>query len=340
MTSAAAAAPPVPAVRRRTRSLHLAAAIDVPDRYEVASYGELARLAEGGALDFVTLDGAADADPLAVLTAVAAETGRIGLVPAVPVTRAGPRGVAAAVGALDLASRGRAGWTPKAAPEPMPEPAPEPAPGRRSAQRSAPTPKARAEALWRETAAVAEAVAREWDGGAPEPGPRVRQGRPVTAVDATEPAARAVAARYADLAFVRAAGPETAGLVREELRRLAAGAGRDPDRLLVLAELSVDLGGGEIGPEPGAEITLVPDGTGGVLFCGGPVDLAELIAAWQQAGAVDGFRVRPVEPRRDLERFVNGTTALLQHRGLFRSFHPGATLREHLGLHRPLPDLR
>ncbi|MFJ2637046.1 FMNH2-dependent monooxygenase [Streptomyces sp. NPDC093221] len=358
MTAAAAAAPPAPAVRRRTRSLHLAAAIDVPDRYEVASYGELARLAEGGALDFVTLDGAADADPLAVLTAVAAETGRIGLVPAVPVTRAGPRGVAAAVGALDSASRGRAGWTPRAVPEPVPESASGPASGRRSGPasgrrsesraggtadlrsgpRSALTPKARAEAMWRETAAVAEAVAREWDGGAP--GPRVRQGRPVTAVDATEPAARAVAARYADLAFVRAAGPETAGLVRDELRRLAVGAGRDPDRLLVLAELSVDLGGGEIGPEPGAEITLVPDGAGGVLFCGGPVDLAELIAAWQQAGAVDGFRVRPVEPRRDLERFVNGTTALLQHRGLFRSFHPGATLREHLGLHRPLPDLR
>lgn len=38
---------------------------------------------------------------------------------------------------------------------------------------------------------------------------------------------------------------------------------------------------------------------------------------------------------RDLERIVNGTVALLQHRSLFRTFYPGGTLREHLGLARP-----
>ncbi len=103
----------------------------------------------------------------------------------------------------------------------------------------------------------------------------------------------------------------------------------------MFADLQVDLGGGELGPGAGAEAALETDGTGAVRFSGGPVDLAELIAEWQRSGAVDGFHVRPVEPRRDLERFVNGTAALLQHRGLFRSFHPGATLREHLGLHRP-----
>jgi alkanesulfonate monooxygenase SsuD/methylene tetrahydromethanopterin reductase-like flavin-dependent oxidoreductase (luciferase family) len=158
--------------------------------------------------------------------------------------------------------------------------------------------------------------------------------RPVVALDATEPAAREAAARVADLALVRAVSPERAGHVRDELRALAARAGRDPDRLLVLADLAVDLGGGELGAEPGAEPAPVADAGGGPLFRGGPVDLADLVARWQRAGAVDGFHVRPVEPARDLERFVNGTVALLQHRGLFRTFHPGATLREHLGLHR------
>ncbi|MCL2553405.1 MAG: LLM class flavin-dependent oxidoreductase, partial [Actinomycetia bacterium] len=158
--------------------------------------------------------------------------------------------------------------------------------------------------------------------------------RPVVALDATEPAAREVAARVADIALVRADRPESAGLVRAELRALAERAGRDPDRLLVLADLAVDLGGGELGAEPGAE-PVPAGGAGGPLFRGGPVDLADLVARWQRAGAVDGFHVRPVEPARDLERFVNGTVALLQHRGLFRTFHPGATLREHLGLHRP-----
>lgn len=301
-------AAPVPA-RRRTGTLHLAAAIDGPDPYEASSYLELARLAESGALDFVTLDDTG-ADALAVLAAVAPATRRIGLVPAVTVSRADPRRVAADLAGLDLVSGGRAGWTLKAAGEPA------------------------SEELWRAAAAVAEAVAR--GGGAPA-GSGAPQHRPVVAVDATEPAARVLAARHADIAFVRVAAPERAALIRADLRRLAAEAGRDPDRLLVLAELCVDLGGGELGPEPGVEVLLAPDGTGGVLFGGGPVDLAELIVDWQRAGAVDGFHVRPVEPRRDLERFVNGTTALLQHRGLFRSFHPGGTLREHLGLQRPFP---
>ncbi|MFF7393757.1 hypothetical protein ACFZAE_35630 [Streptomyces scabiei] len=55
---------------------------------------------------------------------------------------------------------------------------------------------------------------------------------------------------------------------------------------------------------------------------GGPVALAELIADRHRAGATDGFPLVPVEPRRELERLVNGTVAPLQHRGLFRTFYP------------------
>jgi hypothetical protein len=73
----------------------------------------------------------------------------------------------------------------------------------------------------------------------------------------------------------------------------------------------------------------------GPLYRGGPVGLADLVTAWHRAGAVDGFHLTPVEPRRDLERLVNGTVPLLQHRGLFRTFYPGSTFREHLGLARP-----
>ncbi len=60
-----------------------------------------------------------------------------------------------------------------------------------------------------------------------------------------------------------------------------------------------------------------------------------MIAGWHGDRTVDGFHLTPVEPRRDLERLANGTVALLQHRGLFRTFYPGSTLREHLGLARP-----
>ncbi|WUH94244.1 LLM class flavin-dependent oxidoreductase [Streptomyces sp. NBC_00433] len=311
---------PAAAPGRPRRTLHLAAAIGGgPAGHGAACYRDLARLAEGGGLDFVTLelgpaDGAGPLDALALLAGVAPATGRIGIVPAVSAGGAESFDVAVAVATLDWVSRGRAGWR-------LAVPGPPAGPRRRGRQPERPA------AVWRAAGDTAAAVTGTWRGLSPT--------APVTVLDATEPAARGLAARYADVAVVRTARPERAGLVRAELHGLAAEAGRDPDRLLVLAEMSVDLGGGEVGAEPGAEIALLADPAGGVLFRGGPVDLAELIADWQRQGAVDGFHVRPVRPARDLERFVNGTAALLQHRGLFRSFHPGATLREHLGLHRP-----
>ncbi|EFL27257.1 putative FMNH2-utilizing oxygenase [Streptomyces himastatinicus ATCC 53653] len=144
------------------------------------------------------------------------------------------------------------------------------------------------------------------------------------------------AARYADVAYVRATDAGAAGRIRDELRRRAAAYGRDPGALTVLAALAVDLGDGERAAEPApAQGPLTALDGAPPLYRGGPVDLADLIAGWQDAGAVDGFHITPVVPRRDLERFVNGTVALLQHRGLFRTFYPGTTLREHLGLPRP-----
>ncbi|SEO10481.1 Flavin-dependent oxidoreductase, luciferase family (includes alkanesulfonate monooxygenase SsuD and methylene tetrahydromethanopterin reductase) [Actinacidiphila rubida] len=290
----------VPAPSRRpTRTLHLGAAVDRAGPRSGDACVELALLAERGALDFVTLAGG-PANASGAPARVASATDRIGLLATAPAWPA-PAATASEVAALDRASRGRAGWAVTA-------------PG--------------------DAATAAEAALLAWQ-ALRDTGSGAADCRPVLALDATEPADRAAVARLADIAFVRAARPEHAATARGELRALAARAGRDPDRLVVLADLAADLGGGELGPEPGVEAAPVADGTRGPLFRGGPVDLADLVAHWLGAGAVDGFRVRPVEPARDLERFVNGTVALLQHRGLFRTFHPGATLREHLGLHRP-----
>ncbi|OON82357.1 LLM class flavin-dependent oxidoreductase [Streptomyces tsukubensis] len=180
----------------------------------------------------------------------------------------------------------------------------------------------------------------EVPGGRPEAGParlpRPPRGGPVAVVDVTDPHVRALAAAHADVALVGAATPESAEAVREELRERAAAHGRDPEALRVLAALAVDLGGGEgaARPDHGGGGPRGGRGQGRPLYRGGPVDLAELIGCWHRVGAVDGFHITPVEPHRDLERFVNGTVALLQHRGLFRTFYPGGTLREHLGLER------
>ncbi len=338
--------------------LHLAAAVDQRAAYGAGPYVESARLAERGALDFVTLHDSARPGPdaLAVLSRVAPATARIGLVPTVTTTHTEPFHVQAAVATLDRVSRGRAGWR-------IDVSATE-GEARLSGRRHA----AAADALWREAGEVADAAARLWDsreddaeirdvatgrftdrdklhhvdfaGGTfrvkgPSTVPRPPQGHPVRVVDATDRHARYTAARYADVALVQADGPARAGAVRTELRSAAAASGRDPGTLRVLAHLTVDLGDGEHAADPGHGGGGPRQTAHGPLYRGGPVDLAQLITAWHRAGVVDGFHLVPAEPHRDLERLVNGTVALLQHRGLFRTFYPGRTLREHLGLPDP-----
>lgn len=339
--------------------LHIAAAIDQPSVYDAGPYVESARLAERGGLDFVTLDdsfGRPGPDALAVLSRVAPVTGRIGLVPTVTTTHTEPFHVQAAVATLDWVSRGRAGWR-------IDVSATEGEARLFGRRRAAP-----AEELWREAGEVADVAARLWDSWeddaeirdvptgrfidrdklhhvdfrgtsfsvkGPSIVPRPPQGHPVRVVDATDPPARRTAARYADVALVRAASAAQAAAVRDHLRADAKGFGRNPDELRVLAGLLVDLGDGEHAAERGHGGGGPRQTARGPLYRGGPVDLAELIAAWHGEGIVDGFHLTPAEPPRDLERLVNGTVALLQHRGLFRTFYPGSTLREHLGLARP-----
>ncbi|MEU9168107.1 LLM class flavin-dependent oxidoreductase [Streptomyces sp. NPDC048420] len=339
--------------------LHLSAAVDQPSAYDAASYVDLARLAEGGGLDFVTLHDSfarSGPDALAVLSRVAPATSRIGLVPTVTTTHTEPFHVQAAVATLDWVSRGRAGWwidvsTTEGEARLF---------GRRHA--------ASADTLWQEAGEVADVAAKLWDSWeddaeirdvptgrfidrdklhhvdfrgtdfsvkGPSIVPRPPQGHPVRVVDATDGPARRTAARYADVALVHAVSAAQAAAVRRQLRRDAAEFGRDPDGLRVLASLLVDLGDGEHAAEPGHGGGGPRQTVQGPLYRGGPVDLAELIATWHGEGIVDGFHLTPAEPLRDLERLVNGTVALLQHRGLFRTFYPGSTLRDHLGLARP-----
>ncbi|MFF2851847.1 LLM class flavin-dependent oxidoreductase [Streptomyces sp. NPDC058001] len=373
----------------RPRGLvHIAAGVDLGGVYDAGPYVDLTRLAERGALDFVTLGdslGRPGPDALAVLSRAAPATARIGLVPTVTTTHADPLHVRAAVATLDRVSRGRAGWRIDVST------------GTGDARLLGHGSAVPLDRLWRDAGEVADACARLWDGGdgrdggdgggggedaagmrdtatgrfvapgeprlvdfdggdfdggdfdgdvfagdafsVPGPSivPRRPQGHPVTVVDATDPHARDTAARYADVALVAAPGPDRAAAVRAELRAAAGAYGRDPDTLRVFAALAVDLGGGEYAAEPGHGGGGPRPSPRGPLYRGGPVDLAELIAAWHETGAADGFHLTPVEPRRDLERLVNGTVPLLQHRALFRSFYPGDTLREHLGLARPAP---
>ncbi|MFI6949027.1 LLM class flavin-dependent oxidoreductase [Streptomyces sp. NPDC050422] len=340
------------------RPLHLAAEIGGPPRYDPVHHTGLAQLAERGALDFVTLGDSfarPGPDALAALSRVAPATRRIGLVPTVTTTHTEPFHVSSAVATLDWVSRGRAGWCVDVSTTAA------------EARLFGRGPAAPAAALWEEAGEAAEAGARLWDsweddaeirdaatgrfldrdklhrtdfeGAAfgvrgPAVVPRPPQGHPVTVVDGTAEQARETAARHADVVLVRAGTPERTAGIRDDVLRRAAAHGRDPGTLRVLAALTVDLGDAESTPEPGLESGL-PLAGHGTYYRGGPVDLADLITQWHRSGAVDGFHLTPITPGRDLERIVNGTVALLQHRSLFRTFYPGGTLREHLGLARP-----
>lgn len=317
------------------RPLHLAVDIGGPPRYEAHHYTALARLAERGTLDFVTLGDSFSRpglDALAVLARIAPATERIGLVPTVTTTHTEPFHVSSAVATLDWVSRGRAGWSP----EVSATEAEAALFGRR--------PAAPAAELWHEAREVADVAGRLWDSwedGAeirdeptgrfidrdklhyvdfegrtfsvrgPAIVPRPPQGHPVTVIDATAPEPRAAAVRHADVALVRAGDPGAARALREELRDRVRAHGRDPERLRVLVSLPV-------------ELHTTADA----------VALAALIGDWYAQGAADGFQLRPAEPERDLALVVDGTVPVLQHRGLLRRFYPGATLREHLGLPR------
>ncbi|HWE87996.1 MAG TPA: NtaA/DmoA family FMN-dependent monooxygenase [Pseudonocardiaceae bacterium] len=78
-------------------------------------------------------------------------------------------------------------------------------------------------------------------------------------------------------------------------------------------------------------------GSGHVTAVGAPEQVADLIADWYTAGAVDGFTVMPDVTFDGLPDFVDQVVPILRRRGLFRTEYRGVTLREHHGL--PIPDI-
>ena len=80
----------------------------------------------------------------------------------------------------------------------------------------------------------------------------------------------------------------------------------------------------------------VTGGAGQMHFVGTPEQLAAHVTAWQDAGAVDGFTIMGSTLPYELTAFVDHVVPILQGQGRFRTEYSGHTLREHLGLHRPV----
>ncbi|TIO06748.1 LLM class flavin-dependent oxidoreductase [Mesorhizobium sp.] len=69
---------------------------------------------------------------------------------------------------------------------------------------------------------------------------------------------------------------------------------------------------------------------------GTPAQIADELQARFEGGAADGFNVMPSYFPGELDTFAALVVPDLQRRGLFRTDYQGSTLREHLGLKRPM----
>jgi FMN-dependent oxidoreductase (nitrilotriacetate monooxygenase family) len=72
------------------------------------------------------------------------------------------------------------------------------------------------------------------------------------------------------------------------------------------------------------------------LAVGSPDQIADTLSEWFLAGAADGFNLMPDYFPSGAEIFVDHVVPILRRRGLFRRVYTGSTLREHLGIPRPV----
>lgn len=72
------------------------------------------------------------------------------------------------------------------------------------------------------------------------------------------------------------------------------------------------------------------------IMIGTPTDIADEIETWFRGYAADGFNMKPAIVPEDLATFIDEVVPQLQERGIFRTEYQGNTLREHLGLKRPV----
>ena len=77
-------------------------------------------------------------------------------------------------------------------------------------------------------------------------------------------------------------------------------------------------------------------GYGGLAMVGTAASIADEMAEWLHTEGCDGFNVMFPWLPGGLDEFVEGVVPELQRRGLFRREYEGATLRENLGLPRPV----
>lgn len=392
---------------------HVTAGIDIDH------YIQLARTAEGAKFDMVFCEDAAGLreanvaiasqtsrsigfEPISLLSALAVQTSRIGLVSTASTSYNEPYGLARTFLSLDHLSGGRAGWNLVTSASPI-EAANFGSTGLR--------PHADRYERAREFADVVTGLWRgNPDGGSGHDGqsfsvrdsldlPRSPQGAPVLVQAGASDVGRDLAARTADVVFTAAQTFEEAKAFYDDLKGRLAAYGREPEDIKIMpgvapvvAETAAqaqekyeelqelipnDVGVAllssylsiadlwrypidgplpELPPSEGMQSrqALVIEQSrrdnlsirqlarhfagarGHWRIVGTAAEIADELQARFEGGAADGFNVMPSYFPGELDAFATLVVPELQRRGLFRKEYEGRSLRDHLGLKRPM----
>ncbi|MDI2028086.1 LLM class flavin-dependent oxidoreductase [Saccharopolyspora sp. TS4A08] len=332
------------------------------DLFTAGYWLDLVSRAESGLLDLVTFAdslGPQSSDPDGpdertdrvrgrldaglIAARVAPRTRHVGLVPVAVVTHTEPFHISKAIATLDYVSGGRAGWLPQVSAS---------AGDNAHFGRRAIEP----DRLLDEAADHVEVVRRLWDSWeddaeirdvatgrfidrdklhhidfrgewfsvkGPSITPRPPQGQPLVTATASDEAGFGFARRSADVVFTPLPDPGVAD-------RAVALAGALP----VFGDLVVHLG--TDAAERKARLDSLDPSTSDLPeFVGDARDLADLLAELAERG-VTGFRLHPGELPVDLAAITDELVPELQRRGVFRTGYDAGTLRDRLGLARPV----
>jgi alkanesulfonate monooxygenase SsuD/methylene tetrahydromethanopterin reductase-like flavin-dependent oxidoreductase (luciferase family) len=348
---------------RNPRHLHLNASLPVPG-LDVDSYIELARTAERGLLDSVSVDdslavwwqpgttdtAAGGLEPLTLLSAVATATEHIGLIATASTTFYEPYLLARAFASLDHISYGRAGWTIVTSAS------------LREANNFSLDEQVEQSVRHERAAELLDVVTQLWDSWAddarqvreiehtglffkvrgPLNVPRTPQGWPLLAQRVGSSAEDVkFAARYAETVFSERQTLSTAVTFAREVKARAAAYGREAHVPVVLPGIIPIIGSTDA---EARRLQIEHDavrsdyGHGHRVLVGTPERIVDSMQEWADAGAADGFNILP-PPYPDglsgLTTFVDQVVPLLQRRDLFRTEYDNSTLRERFGLPRP-----
>jgi alkanesulfonate monooxygenase SsuD/methylene tetrahydromethanopterin reductase-like flavin-dependent oxidoreductase (luciferase family) len=315
-----------------------------PSPLDLGALARLARLAQRGVLDYISIDETlagnppfsgrrrSGLDPVRLAARLAAATEGIYLVPLVRANWVEPSGLLEALVSLEIASGGRHGWELA-----LQQGAP-------PAGHSGELLTAIVEDTWSSAdpltrlAASARAFRRrrlDWSRSKGAPGPSAPR-PPVQVMRADSPGLAGFVAKRAQVARITAASGEDAAAKRSALRDAADGAGRDANSLKVLVDLTVTLAEdpahAEARKDLAEEITGGRLGGDGIRFVGTPAALAAACVEWVAEGFCDGFTFLPTSLPVDLMLLVGGVTPALAAAGHLPSGYRPASPRRRAGV--------